>query len=106
MGNRPWAWWEYESGRPELRSRPPESFDFSRGYEVTTRLDHEYELAKFTFLAENDFLTQAELEKIAAKGREAKARIGTGLERKACQSPDYGGDKLAAARADAVLNAA
>ena len=23
-GNRPWAWWEYESGRPELRSEPPE----------------------------------------------------------------------------------
>jgi hypothetical protein len=57
-----------------------------------------------TFLAENGFLTDAEVEKIAAKGREAKERIGTLAEHKAAQSPDYGGDKLAA-RADAVLAA-
>ena len=105
MGNRPWAWWEYESGRPELRSRPSESFEFSRGYAVTTRIDHEYEVKKFRFLAEDGHLTDSELEKIAAKGCEARERIGTPYEQKAYQSPDYGGDKLAAARADAVLAA-
>jgi hypothetical protein len=52
MGNRPWAWWEYESGRPELRSRPPEGYDFSRGLGETTRIDHEYEVEQFTFFAE------------------------------------------------------
>jgi hypothetical protein len=102
MGHRPWAWWQYESGRPELRFGPPERFDFSRGLAEVTRLDHEYEVEKFSFLAEHGHLTDAELEKIAAKGREATERIGTGWERKAHQSPDYGGDKLKAARAEAV----
>jgi hypothetical protein len=105
MGHRPWAWWEYESGRPELRSRPPESFDFSRGLAETTRIVHVHGVEQFAFLAENGHLTDAELEKIAELGREAKARIGTGNERKAHQSPDYGGDKLTAARAEAVLGA-
>jgi hypothetical protein len=103
MGHRPWAWWEYESGRPELRSRPPESFDFSRGLAETTRIAHEHEVERFAFMAENGHLADAELEKIAELGREAKARIGTRWERKAHQSPEYGGDKLAAARAEAVL---
>ena len=105
IGQRPWAWWEYESGRPELRSRPPESFDFSDGLAPATRADHLYEVEKFTYLAENGHLTEAEIEKIAAKGQEARERIETDGEQKAANSPDYGGDKLTAARADAVLGA-
>jgi hypothetical protein len=105
MGHRPWAWWEYESGRPELRSRPPEAWDFSQGLAYVTPHSHLHEVEKFTYMAENGHLTEAELEKIADKGREAKERIGTDGEHKAAQSPDYGGDKLAAARADAVLAA-
>jgi hypothetical protein len=105
IGRRPWAWWEYESGRPELRKGPPGRFDFSRGLAETPRIDHEHEVEVFTFLAEGGHLTDAELEKIADKGREAKERIGTDSEQKAAQSPDYGGDKLAAACAEAVLAA-
>jgi hypothetical protein len=52
-GHRPEAWWRYESGRPELRSRPSESFDFSRGLAETSRIAHEHQIEKFTFLAEN-----------------------------------------------------
>jgi hypothetical protein len=37
-----------------------------------------------------------------AKGQEARERIGTDHEQKAALSPDYGGDKLTAARADAL----
>ncbi len=70
-----------------------------------TRADHLYEVEKFTYLAENGHLTEAEIEKIAAKGQEARERIGTDGEQKAANSPDYGGDKLTAARADAVLGA-
>jgi hypothetical protein len=105
MGHRPWAWWEYESGRPELRSRPPEAWDFSQGLADVTRHSHLHEVEQFTYMAENGHLTQAEVEKIADKGRDARERIGTDGEHKAAQSPDYGGDKLAAARADAVLGA-
>jgi hypothetical protein len=102
-GNRPWAWWEYESGRPELRSEPPEASDFRRGLAYVTRIGHLHEVEKFTYMAAHGHLTEVELEKIATQGREAKARIGTPGEQLAAQSPDYGGDKLDAARADAVL---
>jgi hypothetical protein len=104
-GNPPWAWWEYESGRPELRSEPPEAFDFDKGLAYVTRIGHWHEVEKFAYMAAHGHLTEAELEKIAAEGREAKARIGTPGERLAAQSPDYGGDKLDAAIADAVLGA-
>ena len=70
-----------------------------------TRRDHLFEVERITFMADHGYLTEAELEKIAAEGREAKARIGTDAEQKSAQSPDYGGDKLAAALADAVLGA-
>ena len=56
-------------------------------------------------MAADGNLTEAELELIAAEGRDAKARIGTPGERLAAQSPDYGGDKLDAALTDAVLGA-
>ena len=56
-------------------------------------------------MAAHGHLTEAELEKIAAEGREAKARIGTDGEQTAAQSPDYGGDKETADVADAVLGA-
>lgn len=71
----------------------------------STRRDHLFEVERITFMAENGFLTEAELEKIAAEGREAKARIGTDAEQTGAQSPNFGGDKLRAARADAVLRA-
>jgi hypothetical protein len=78
-------------------------YDFSQGLAEVTRISHEHEVAKITFLTENGFLTDAEVENVAARGREAKERIGTLSEHNAAQSPDYGGEKLAAARADAVL---
>ena len=104
-GNRPWAWWEYESARPELRSEPPEAFDFHKGLAYVTRIGHLHEVEKFAYMAAHGHLTEAELEKIAAEGAEAKARIGTEGEQTSAQSPDYGGDKLTAALADAVLGA-
>lgn len=70
-----------------------------------TRRDHLFEVERITFMADHGYLTEAELEKIAAEGREAKARIGTDAEQTAAQSPNFGGDKLCAARADAVLGA-
>jgi hypothetical protein len=76
-GNRPWAWWEYESARPELRSEPPEAFDFHKGLAYVTRIGHLHEVEKFAYMAAHGHLTEAELEKIAAEGAEAKARIGT-----------------------------
>ncbi len=71
----------------------------------STRRDHLFEVERITFMADHGYLTEAELEKIAAEGREAKARIGTDAEQTAAQSPNFGGDKLRAARADAVLRA-
>jgi hypothetical protein len=64
-----------------------------------------YEVEKFTYLAEHGHLTEAEIEKITAKGKKARERIGTTNEHKAHQSPDWGGDKLKAALVDAVLEA-
>jgi hypothetical protein len=71
----------------------------------STRRDHLFEVERITFMADQGYLTEAELEKIAAEGREAKARIGTDAEQTAAHSPNFGGDKLCAARADAVLDA-
>ena len=70
-----------------------------------TRREHLFEVERITFMADHGYLTEAELEKIAAEGREAKARIGTDAEQTAAQTPNFGGDKLCAARADAVLGA-
>jgi hypothetical protein len=105
MGHRPWAWWQYDSGRPDLHSYHDPPRDLAQSLAHATRISHLREVERFTHLAESGFLTDAEIEKIAAKGREAKARIGTTSEHKAHQSPDHGGDKLAAARADAVIGA-
>jgi hypothetical protein len=102
-GHRPWAWWEFEAGRPDLRFSPPH--DSSLSLAESERHNQEYEIEKFTFLAENGYLTDREIQKIAELGRTAKERIDTGWEERAYQSPDYGGDKLKVARADAVLGA-
>ena len=75
------------------------------GWHTSPASAHLHEVEKFTYMAAHGHLTEAELGKIAAEGAEAKARIGTPAEQLAAQSPDYGGDKLTAALADAVLEA-
>ena len=70
-----------------------------------TRQNHEREVEKITWMAANGHLTEIELEIIERKGHEARERIGTLAEQKAALSPDFGGDKLDAALADAVRDA-
>jgi hypothetical protein len=99
-GRRPDAWWwRYEAQRPEYLSE----VDYgSHDLELITREDHEREIEKFTWLAEHNHLAPIELELIEARGRAAAERIGTDHEQQAACSPDFGGDKLDAALADAV----
>jgi hypothetical protein len=98
-GHRPWAWWAYDSGRPELWGRPRVA---RRSIREMTKLNHEHELEVIRHMAERGFLTEAELEEIRAKGEAARQRIGAGRERKAALSPDYGGDKERTALADVL----
>jgi hypothetical protein len=100
---RPHAWWDYEAGRPQYVLPAP---DYStHDLAEITRLDHAREVESIAWMARHGHLTGRELDVIARKGHEAKARIGTPAEQKAALSPDFGGDKLDAALADAVAEA-
>jgi hypothetical protein len=101
-GRRPAAWWTFEARRPEYLSE----VDYgSHDLELITREDHEREIEKFTWLAEHNHLAPIELELIEARGRAAAERIGTDHEQQAACSPDFGGDNLDAALAEAVAAA-
>jgi hypothetical protein len=99
-GKRPAAWWTFEAGRPRYLSEV--DYD-SHDLRLITRQGHEREIESITWMAANGHLTKLEIEIIERKGGEARSRIGTPAEQKAALSPDYGGDKLPAALADAVL---
>lgn len=60
VGTRPWAWWRFDSGRPELAEGPWHPVPRSTG----DRLRFDYSggpTARFRFLAESGELTPAEV---------------------------------------------
>ena len=101
-GRRPYAWWEFEAGRPQYLTEISErELDLA----TTTRRGHEREVESLAWMARHGHLTELELEILERRAAEARERIGTDREGKAALSPDFGGDKLRVALWEAVRTA-
>ncbi len=66
------------------------------------RWSHEAKVESLSWMARNGHLTDAERERIAKRGREARDRIKVGRERKAALGEGFGADREDVAIADAV----
>ena len=100
-GHRPWAWWRYVAERDQYVGRSPEE-PGPHGLVKRIRWSHEAKVESLSWMARNGHLTDAERERIAQRGREARERIKAGRERKASLGEGYGADREDVAVADAV----
>ena len=107
-GQRPWAWWEFEAGRPDhLEPYPDLDHFLDREHwsedEEAEAYDN-YENEPIIWMAANGHLTPDELAAITERANEARPRIGTDDEHYGSGGIDRA-DKRAVKLAEAVSEA-
>ena len=77
-GCRPWAWWEFEAGRPEHLEEYPLHFEGT--VDANADAIDAYQIEPIVYLAANGHLRDDEVAAFHERATEAQIRIGTPTE--------------------------